>query len=554
MQTRRGGPGWVDRALDRLGLARQVLVAQLLVLAVVLAVGGLAVTLVLDRVADDGARGLVLAQARSVAADPAVLAALATPDPTVTLQPLAERVRGAADTAFVVVMSTDGERWTHPDVTRIGERFLGTTAPAVAGGEVVETFTGTLGPSVRAVVPVRDDGQVVALVSVGVAVDRVDAAWRDVLPVLMTGLTVALALAALGSWAIARRLRRQTFGMGAPDLARVYQHHDAVLHAIREGLLVLDPDDRVVLVNDEAARLLDLPATSVGPGAAGVALRAGDLPGQVLAVLAADGPVRDELVAVGERVVVVSRTPTQVSGRGIGSVVTLRDRTELTGVTDELGTTRSLADAMHAQAHEAANRVHAIVTMIELGDVAGAVRFATEREGSVTGLADRLSARIADPAVVALLIGKTAQAREGGCRLVVSADSSLSPVTASALPSSDLVTVVGNLVDNALEAVAGQPAPRRVDVQLDDTSTPGLLVVQVHDNGPGLDEEALRRVTEVGWSTRPGGDRSYGRGVGMALVRQVAACHDGELETGNDEGAVMTVRLPVRARTEQVPR
>lgn len=418
----------------------------------------------------------------------------------------------------------------------------------------------------RAVVPVRADGpgpdagEVVALVAVGVPVTSVGESVREALPTLLLGTAVAVLLAVASSLLLARRLRRLTFGLGARELARLYRHHDAVLHAIREGVVVVDADARPVLVNDEARRLLDLPGDGAGAdaGAEGGDLRPPRvggapvrLPEQVLDLLRAPLVEPDTLVVVGERLVVVNRERTDGAGGEPGWVLTLRDRTELTALTDELGATRSLADAMHAQVHEASNRLHTVVALVELGDTEEALRLATEQSDLATGTVGALTGSLASPALVALLVGKTAQARERGCVLVVDPDTHLGPDTAAAVPASDLVVVVGNLVDNALEAMAGGPAPREVRVLVDDlgggVDGAGRLLVRVRDTGPGFTEEALQASTRRGWSTRPAGGRGFGRGVGMALVRQAAARHGGSLDVRNDGGGCVDVTFPLPA-------
>jgi two-component system, CitB family, sensor kinase len=206
----RGGSRPALRVGERVGLARQVLTLQALLVLLTVAAGLAAAGLVADRLVTDAARTQVRSLAAAVAEVPEVNAALADTDPSATLQPLAERIRERADVSFVVVMTTDGTRYSHPTPAEVGGTYIGTIGPAVAGGEVVETYEGTLGPSVRAVVPVLDPdgGEPLALVAVGVTIDRVGAVLARAL--LLLGVTAAVALlgAWLGSWAVARRFAR----------------------------------------------------------------------------------------------------------------------------------------------------------------------------------------------------------------------------------------------------------------------------------------------------------------------------------------------------------
>ncbi|GAA3044277.1 hypothetical protein GCM10020000_24860 [Streptomyces olivoverticillatus] len=215
--------------------------------------------------AEEAARRQVTATAATVAASAAVRTAVRTADPTTALQPYAEDVRHDTGVDFVTIMSRDGIRWTHPDPARIGARFLGHTGPALQGRTFSETYTGTLGPSVRAVAPVREpDGTVTALVSAGITVDAISAEVGRQVTMLIAGALAMLAAGGAGTYLLNARLRRQTHGMNAAELARMRDYHEAALHAVREGLLMLDGERRIALVNDGARELLGLPDDAIG--------------------------------------------------------------------------------------------------------------------------------------------------------------------------------------------------------------------------------------------------------------------------------------------------
>jgi len=328
-------------------LATQLFAFQAAVILVVLLGAGVAAFSNASAANAASAQDEVLGVARTLAAAPVVTWALSAPDPTSVLQPLAEQVRRDTGTDFVVVMTPDGIRYSHPDVTQIGGRFRGTIAPAAAGGSVVETFTGTLGPSVRAVVPVVVAGRVAGLVAVGVTINHVSAEMTRQLPLLAGTTAVALLVAGLGSWLASRWLRRTTHDLGPAELSRMYEYYDAVLHAVREGLLLLDSAGRLQLVNDEARRLLALPDDAVGR-------RVDDLglPAALSTALASGVQRSDEIFLTDDRVVVVNQAAARWAGQHLGTVVTLRDHTELRALGSELKTIRGFAEALSAQAHE----------------------------------------------------------------------------------------------------------------------------------------------------------------------------------------------------------
>jgi sensor histidine kinase regulating citrate/malate metabolism len=515
-------------------LARQLLAWQVLVVLVVVVAGAVAAYLQVARDNREIAEQRVLGIAHAVAAAPDVRAALDDPAPATALQPYAEQVRRDTGTDFVVVMSPAGLRYSHPNPGQIGKRFVGHIGPAAAGRSFTEDYTGTLGPSVRAVVPVRDSGRVRALVSVGIGQSTVARGLRQELPALFAAAAAGLVLAGTGSWLVNRRLRRQTHDLGPAELARMYEFYDAVLHAVREGLLLLDRDGHVQLVNDEALRLLGLPPEAVGARIDGVGL-----PAALGAALVAGDGRTDEIHLTGDRVLVVSQAPARWADREVGTVVTLRDHTDLQALTGELHSVRGFAEALRSQAHEAANRLHTVVSLVELGRTEQAVAFATAELELAQKLTDRVIAAVEEPVLAALLLGKAAEASERGVELVVAEDIA---VPEGSVDARDLVTIVGNLVDNAVDAAASAPAPRRVEVEAQVAD--GELVLRVADSGAGLDPGHLELAFRRGWSTKSD-DRPIGRGLGLALVGQAVHRRGGTVTVTRSGGAVFTVRLPL---------
>lgn len=272
------------------------------------------------------ARRRSIAVAETFANSPGVLAALKTPDPSKELQPLTEEARKAAEVDFIVVMDTKGIRYTHPQPDRIGKRFVGTIEPSVAGRVYTESVDGPLGHEVQAVVPVRDrQGKVVALVSAGLKVKNVTNVVERQLPIIFGAGAAALGMATVGTALVARRLRRQTHRLGPAEMTRMYEHHDAVLHAVREGVLIVDTDGRLLLANDEARRLLELPPDAEGRPVSELH----NLDPGTAELLTSGRLAVDEVHPAGERSLAVNQRPTDRHGGPKGTVATLRDSTEL---------------------------------------------------------------------------------------------------------------------------------------------------------------------------------------------------------------------------------
>jgi PAS domain S-box-containing protein len=562
----RSGSSW--------SLARRILALQAVVLVVVL--GGLLAAVVVDTdtQADRSTGERVAAIAWTVADSSSVQDALTASyppgeeitGPSALIQPYAEQVRQSTEADFVVVMTPEGVRYTHPDPSQIGQTYLGNRDVALAGGAGIETYTGTLGPSVRAIVPVQADGRIVGLVAVGVTVSHVDELTRSRLLVLALIGAGALAIGVTGSLIIARWVRRQTLGMGPKELARLFTYYDAVLASVHEGMVLLDRDGRIVSVNAEGRRLLGLGDQAIGrsPAEAG-------LPEHLAALIAEPDSLTDELVLSDRRVLVITRRPVQVRGETVGAVVTLRDHTELDALTGELDRAQTFSEALRAQAHESANRMHTVISLIELGETEHALSFAVSEMQTAQRLADRVLDGVGNPALAALLLAKSAQGAERGIELTVRPGSFLPP---DAAPDRELITIVGNLVDNAFEVLAALPpdeGQRRVQVAPDligltvpgaegvgggaprpDDADDGVdlprpyVRISVTDNGPGLTAEQARSVFTRGWSTKiakgPAGDR----GLGLALVAQAVARCGGVVRADPGRGARFVVALPYR--------
>lgn len=502
-------------------VARQILVLQLLVVLIVV-LSALALAY-LDARSDQRRQAgeAALAVATTTADSPQILAALATPDPSVQLQPWAERIRRDTGTDFVVVMSPDGVRYTHPDPKQIGGHYLGSIAEAQRGESHVETFTGTLGPSVRAVVPVRNGSDIVALVAVGVTTAAIERSLWPSLIAIAIAAGVVLAAGTLGVWAISRRLNRQTHGLGEREITRMFEYYDAVLHAVREGLVLLDPAGRVQLVNDEGRELLGLDLGVVGQPFGDLML-----PEPLVDSVLGEGTVTDEIHLVGPRMLVVNKTPAVWSGRVVGSVITLRDHTDLQAISGELDSAKGLADTLRSQNHEAANRLHTVVSLIEMGRPDDAVEFATRELEVAQRLTDRVVTAVEEPVLAAVLLGKSAQAQERGIDFTVDADSRVSDL---AIEPSAVVTMVGNLVDNAMDAAAETEPPHRVAIRV--VADRERFRLTVDDSGPGLSPDEAEQAFRRGWSTK-GTTGGLGRGIGLALVVQAVRSHRGIISVG----------------------
>ncbi|GII27168.1 histidine kinase [Planotetraspora mira] len=521
----------ISGRVRRWSLARQILILQIVIVGVTVAVSTTIGFLQARDLLTDEATGVTTAVAVSVADSPAVLDALNGSDPTAALQPYADRVTAETKVDFITIMSPAGIRFTHPNRSQIGGHYLGSITQALAGKTFSETYTGTLGPSVRTITPVKDPaGRVRALVSAGITVERLSSRLRAQIGAAGLAGLVGLSAGVVGSYLVGTRLRRHTHSLGPTELNRMYDHHEAILHAVREGLLLIDARGTLTLCNDGARELLRLGADAEGRQVTDLGL-----PPSLTELLASGENRTDEIHLTGERVLLVNVAVVRSGARSLGTVVTLRDHTELQGLAGQLDAERGFAEALRSAAHEAANRLHTVITLVELGRPEQAVAFATAELRAAQELTDRVVAAVREPVLAALLLGKSAEAGERGVELSISEDTELDDV---GLDERDLVTVLGNLIDNAMEAAMSGSPPARVTVHVRTDGTDCLI--RVTDNGPGLDPAAAQEAFQRGWTTK-----GTGRGIGLAMVAQAVRRLNGTIEVSDDGGAVFTVRLPL---------
>ncbi|WP_353945186.1 sensor histidine kinase [Streptomyces sp. HUAS MG91] len=521
----------------RLGLPRRMF-AQVLVMQLAIAAGvavlatGLFLAPLSDQL-DDQAMRRALAIAQTTAAQPRIADDLRSTRPTVggPVQAAAERIRRASGAEYVVIMNKQGVRWSHTDTGQIGKVVSTDPSEALEGHDVMQIDDGTLGRSARGKVPLRGrDGAIVGAVSVGIEYDSVRARLVHAVPGLFAYAGGALAVGALAAYLISRRVQRQTRDLAFSDISALLAEREAMLHGIREGVVALDRGGRIRLLNDEAQRLLGLDAASIGQP-----LDTALGPGRTTDVLGGRVAGTDLLTVRGQRVLVANRMPTHDGG----AVATLRDRTELEQLGRELDSTRGLIDALRAQDHEHANRMHTLLGLLELEMYEDAVEFVGEVVGDHRATSEQVTEKIHDPLLAALLVGKAAVAAERGVALWLS-DRTLLPDRL--IDPRGLVTAVGNLVDNALDAVAGTPHAR-VEVALRAEGT--TAVVRVRDTGPGIPRDQREVIFTEGWSTKK--PPAHGkRGIGLALVRRLAERQGGRATVTEAEGggALFTVVLP----------
>jgi two-component system, CitB family, sensor kinase len=521
-------------------LSTQVVIMQVAILVVTMIAGFAVAEWNLRHQIDRQYEQRALAVAQTLATQESVIAGVAADDPGGVVQRLAMITLRRTGTEFVVITNAAGIRYSHPNPALIGKSVTyhdpepESAEPFRTGRDWTGIQHGTLGWEAVGKAPIFDRGRLEGEVSVGFLTSTASGSVTGALPGLAAYLLAVLAVGVLAALGLARRLKQQTFGLELGEIAGLLQEREAMLHGIREGVLGYDRNERVILANDPAVQLLRLP-----PGFLGRPLPDLLPPGRLGDVVSGAITGSDLLVLAGDRVLVVNRMPIMHNNRRhLGWVVTFHDQTESESLKRDLDDAIGLTEALRAQSHEFANRMHTLVGLVELGHYEDAVRFATDVSAARHELTQQLIETIRDPTLVALLLAKSALADESGVELRIAADSQ---ITGNIAGIGEVVTVAGNLIDNAIEATAQAPEPRWVELTA--VSAECDLLIRVRDSGPGVPEEVREAVFTDGFTSKasPAGAR---RGLGLALVRQVVERRSGMISVGQDGGAVFTASLP----------
>jgi serine phosphatase RsbU (regulator of sigma subunit)/PAS domain-containing protein/anti-sigma regulatory factor (Ser/Thr protein kinase) len=357
----------VRSVLSARSVAGQVFLWQLVLVVLFAAAAGVALVLQARHSTTQEARRLSLGVAQAFARAPGTVDAMKSADPTGVLQPRAEDTRKLTGVDFVVAIDPRGYRWTHPDPKLIGEHVFALRKEAAAGRPFTQDLEGSLGLAVESTVPVFDTGgrKIVGLVSVGVTVKNVNAVVRSQTPILLGSVGGAMALATGGTALVSRRLRRQTHGLGPAEMTRMYEHHDAVLHAVREGVLIIGGDGRLLLANDEARRLLALPADAEQRHVDELGLEPG-----TAELLVSGRAATDEVHLAGDHLLAVNIRPVDPEGGKRGSVATLRDTTELQALAGRAAVTGQRLRLLYEAGVRIGTTLDVVRTAEELAEVA----------------------------------------------------------------------------------------------------------------------------------------------------------------------------------------
>lgn len=523
-----------------------ILLICLLILVVILLIGVLFEDILTDSVEEQiGQKALKVAE--TVALIPEIRNAFAEPEPWKTIQPIVEDIRGIIEAEYIVIGNELGIRYSHPIVERIGKEMVGgDNGPVLEGRSIISHAVGSMGPALRGKTPIFDDqGQVIGIVSVGFLMEDILAIEHKYRMEFIITLSITVLLAIVGSVLIARSVKKAIFGLEPNEIGRLYQEKEVILESIREGILAVNREGYITMANQTSYSILGLPeGTDLQGKYITEVLQNSRLP----EVLKTGKSEYDQEMLIGDREVVVNRIPIlDRQQQVIGAVSSFRYKSELYRLTQELSQVKSYAEALRAITHEHSNKLYLISGLLQLGSHQEAIDLITHESGVHQSLLHFIMREIPDPMIGGILIGKFNRAKELRVQLEINRESSFRDLPAS-IDRSDLVTILGNLIDNAMEAVLEANTQHKgVTVFLTDLGAD--LIIEIEDTGQGIPEDIGEAIFEYGFSTK----ETENRGVGLHLVKRAVEKLNGYLTytSGSDGGTFFTVAIPKKRPRHQ---
>lgn len=519
----------------KLPIQYHIMILTVTMVCLVLLMAGYFAVKNISQQVEDNTTKQALAIARLLAQDSFVIAAMQSPDPSQMLQPYVERWRITTGASFIVLANMQQIRYTHPLPENIGKPLSDLYRdPVLHGKEYVYLGKGSLEPALRANVPIFDESGVqLGLVSIGFDLAKIREEAAQETKNIWYGVLAALAASIVGSILVARKIKQAIFGMEPYQIANLMQEHEATLAAIHEGLISVDKQRKVCLVNEEAAAVFRVPKDKF----VGQPFETFLTEHSLAEVIRTGQPLYNQEFRVNDMIIMANSVPVIVAGQVEGAVFTFRDRTEVSRLAEEMTGIHRFVDLLRAQTHEFKNKLHTISGLIQLGSYDEAVDYIVENSSNNRGFFEKLRGQIKDSVTFGLLLGKCSRAKELGIRMVIDPETTLGSLP-SCMTSGDLVIILGNLIENAFEAVADL-TNKMVRVKLEQAH--GLFTIEVENSGVAISCDLGDKIFLRGFSTK-----GAQRGVGLALVCEKVLIHGGKISYLNQQagGVLFTVIIP----------
>lgn len=436
------------------------------------------------------------------------------------IQAYANEIQEASNVLFVVVMDMNGIRKSHPIPDRIGGKFSTEDHKDVLKGKhYVSISKGTMGNSLKAFSPIYNDENVqIGAVAVGISLEKVEEALWQVRKKIMIGTIIGILVGIIGAYFVARYIKRILFGLEPLAIAKIHEERNTMLQSVHEGVIAVDQNSNITLVNKSAMRMLKKAGLPENP----IGIRIDEfIPSFHLEnVLNTGKPVLDEEQSINGLSILVNKVPLIVNKQVVGAISTFRDMTEVNQLAEQLTGVKTYAEVLRAQSHEFMNKLHVILGMVRIGMYDELTQFIQTLVKHRDHEVGNFTKNIKDPALAGFFIGKLSYAREANVQLSINITTVI-PEPKNRNTTHQIITILGNLIDNAIEAIEDSP---KKEIQLNLSYSEDMLKFSIRDSGPGIPNEIIDHVFEKGFSTK-----GPNRGYGLYLVKQNIEKLDGTI-------------------------
>ncbi|WP_088071783.1 ATP-binding protein [Gottfriedia luciferensis] len=488
---------------------------------------------------EKGLKALAISQ--TVANIPEVREAFSSKNPSLVIQPIVEKIRKKVGAEFIVVGNKNEVRYSHPNPTLIGKKMVGgDNLTVLKGQEIVSESTGTLGPSLRGKSPIFDTkGNVIGVVSVGYLIEDIEQEANTFHKKLLKNSLMILGLGIAAAFFISFNIKKSIFGLEPKEIGRMYKEKHAILESIHEGIIAIDEYGEITVVNENAHKVLSIPNFIKLRG-----LKIEDVlhNSQLKEVVETGRPIYDLEFLINEKVVIINCIPILgIDSKIVGAVTTFREKSELNKLLNELSQIKAYSEGLRAQSHEYSNKLHTILGLIQLESYQEAIDLISKESNLTQNIIQFIMEEISDPVVAGLLLGKISLANELKVDFNIDYNSSFANVP-NDINREDLITIIGNLLNNAFDAVLETSKSEKV-VSLFLTDLGEDLVIEVEDNANGIPEELIEEIFQYGFTTKKQAKNS---GIGLHLVQRLLHKLNGQITFHSNEngGTTFVVAIP----------
>mgnify|MGYP001208037100 FL=1 len=440
------------------------------------------------------------------------------------IQHYTSEIKSVTDVSFIVVMDMNSIRKSHPNSDLIGKKFQGgDESPALKGKEIITESKGTLGKSLRSFTPIYDNGKQIGLVAVGIPIETVNEAFASGMRDIFIGLIIGMFFGIMGAYLLARYIKKILHGLEPAIIAKRLEERNTMLQSVHEGIVAVDKEGKINLINKSATQIFKKAGLAENP----IGLKINEYldSTQLHNVVELGRPEVDEEQNINGVKILVNRVPLYVNNQIVGAISTFRDKTEMSRLSEQLVGVKTYAETLRAQSHEFSNRLHVIMGMLQMENYEEVKQYIREIVSFSVQENVNIATQIKDAALAGFLIGKLSLAREKNIELTIHINE-IVPEPHDNQLTHEIITVIGNLIDNSIDALANQNS-KIIKVKLNYTQQ--KLKIDITDSGEGLSSHMQQKIFEKGYSTK--GDN---RGYGLYLINESVKKLNGSINIDND--------------------